>query len=326
MTQRTEISKLIKEISSGIVLSMLIIFVTIYLPVLGFFMAVLLPMPILYFRLKLGRKPGATLMFFVFVMTLTVINGFSVDALIYGGLLLSGLLLGECLEMRISIEKSVVYTVASTLGVCGIAFFSYTSLNGQGIASLLSSYVAENVKLTLSFYESMGMSPENIQLISDSVEAIEYVLVRIIPALIVIVLTFVVWVDILFIKKILSQKGIFLKALQDLNRWKAPEQLVWVAIFLAILMFIPGKNIKIIAFNCIMVLMPVYFFQGIAIVSFVFEKKKLPPLIKLFIYSFIAIQQILILVIVGLGFFDTWMNFRKLGIDSDDMDSQSSDW
>lgn len=324
MTKLTEKSRLLREIASGTVISMLIIFVTMYLPVLGFFMAMVLPMPILYFRLKLGREPGIALMVAVFAMAWAATNGSSIDMLFYGALLLLGFFLGESLEMRLSIEKSVVYTVLLTIGICSAAFFFYAALNGQEIVPLVSGYVAENVKLTLTLYENMGMSQENIQLISDSVEAIQYVLVRMIPALLVIILTFVIWVDILFIKKILDKKGIHLKELQDLSQWKAPERLVWVAIFLGVLMFIPGKNIKIAAFNCIMVLMPVYFFQGIAIVSFISDKRRLPIVVKLFIYTIIAIQQILILVIVGVGFFDTWMNFRKIGMDNN-LDGESSD-
>lgn len=324
MTQITEKSRLLREISAGTVVSMLTIFVTMYLPVLGFFMAMILPMPTLYFRLKLGRRPGIVLLITVFVMTWAATGGVSIDMLFYGALLLTGFLLGECLEMRLSIEKSVIYTVASTLGICSALFFLYAVANGKGVVPLVSGYVSENVKLTLSLYESMGMSQESIQLISDSVEAIQYVLVRIIPALLIIMLTFVVWVDTLFIKKILSKKGIVLKELQDLNQWKAPEKLVWIAISLGVLLLIPGKNVKIAAFNCIMILMPVYFFQGIAIVSFFFEKRRLPILLRLFVYTIIAIQQILILVIVGVGFFDTWMNFRKIGINKD-LDGQSSD-
>jgi len=324
MTQLTEKGRLLREISAGTVLSMLIIFATIYLPVLGFLMAMILPMPVLYFRLKLGRKPGIALTLAVFAMTFAATGGLSIDMLFYGALLLSKKKKKKCLEMRLSIEKSIIYTVASTLGVCSFAFFLYAAANGQVIVSLVSEYVSQNVKLTLSLYESMGMSQDNIQLISDSVEAIKYVLVRMTPALLIIMLTFVVWIDTLFIKKILTRKGIHLKEIEDLNQWKAPERLVWIAIFLGVLMFIPGKNMKIAAFNCIMVLMLVYFFQGIAIVSFIFEKKRLPIALKLFIYSIIAIQQILILVIVGLGFFDTWINFRKIGMNSD-LNGQSSD-
>lgn len=325
------------EIFSGTAISMLIVFVTMYLPLLGFFMAVILPMPILYFRLKLGRNPGVLIMLTVFVMTFVLTHllsglaggpsevtgslaetagGFSlsIDLLFYGVLLLTGFFLGEFLELKISIEKSFLYTLIATLGIAIAAFFLYAVSTGDGILSLVSGYVANNLKLSLALYENMGMSSENIQLVSNSVEIIQYVLVRMIPALATIMLAFVIWLNILFIKKILNRKGIHLTELQNLNQWKAPEHLVWFVILLGLLMVIPGKGIKIAAFNCIMILMPVYFFQGIAIISFIFERKNLPPLLRISIYSIIAIQQILILAIVGLGFFDTWMNFRKTGI------------
>ncbi|MBL7207247.1 MAG: DUF2232 domain-containing protein, partial [Desulfobacterales bacterium] len=58
----------------------------------------------------------------------------------------------------------------------------------------------------------------------------------------------------------------------------------------------------------------IYFFQGMAIVSFFFEKKQFSPILKFFLYSLIAIQQVIALIIIGLGFSDIWLNYRKLGI------------
>ena len=54
------------------------------------------------------------------------------------------------------------------------------------------------------------------------------------------------------------------------------------------------------------------FFQGIAIVSFFFEKKQFPRPMRIILYVMIAAQQILLLVVIGVGFFDMWINFRKL--------------
>jgi uncharacterized protein YybS (DUF2232 family) len=58
--------------------------------------------------------------------------------------------------------------------------------------------------------------------------------------------------------------------------------------------------------------MSVYFFQGIAIVSFYFNKKQFPRIIRIFLYTLIAVQQLVLLAVIGLGFFDMWFNFRKL--------------
>jgi uncharacterized protein YybS (DUF2232 family) len=59
--------------------------------------------------------------------------------------------------------------------------------------------------------------------------------------------------------------------------------------------------------------MTVYFFQGIAIVAFYFEKKQFPRVVRFFLYALIALQQLILLAVIGLGFFDMWVNFRRLG-------------
>jgi uncharacterized protein YybS (DUF2232 family) len=73
--------------------------------------------------------------------------------------------------------------------------------------------------------------------------------------------------------------------------------------------------LKLLAVNGLMMLMTVYFFGGIAIVSFYFEKKRFPVIVRVMIYSLIAFQQIFLLLVIGLGFFDMWLNFRKAGAD-----------
>ena len=75
--------------------------------------------------------------------------------------------------------------------------------------------------------------------------------------------------------------------------------------------FFPSSMLKLIGLNGLIIFMIIYFFQGIAIVSYYFEKKHLHRLLKAFLYSLIALQQILLIIVIGLGFFDTWLNFRK---------------
>ena len=48
-----------KDIVNGVLVTSLIFFVSVFIPVVGFFGALLIPLPILIYRLKLGRKHGA---------------------------------------------------------------------------------------------------------------------------------------------------------------------------------------------------------------------------------------------------------------------------
>ena len=81
------------------------------------------------------------------------------------------------------------------------------------------------------------------------------------------------------------------------------------------MLIIPEHTVKLFGINGLLILMTIYFFQGIAIISFYFEKKHFPRLLRIVLYSLIALQQIVLLIVVGLGFFDMWLNFRKLGVE-----------
>jgi hypothetical protein len=35
-------------------------------------------------------------------------------------------------------------------------------------------------------------------------------------------------------------------------------------------------------------------------------------MIRIFLYTLVAVQQLVLLAVIGLGFFDMWFNFRKL--------------
>ncbi len=78
------------------------------------------------------------------------------------------------------------------------------------------------------------------------------------------------------------------------------------------MLLIPKISLKLLGTNGLLILMTIYFFQGIAIVAFFFDKKQLPRFLRIVLYSLIAVQQLLLLVVIGLGFFDVWLNFRKL--------------
>ena len=138
-------------------------------------------------------------------------------------------------------------------------------------------------------------------------------LVRILPSLCAAGLLFSAWLNLLLAKFVLRTETFAYQAFVQLNEWKTPDALVWGVIGCALMLMLPVSFIKMLALNGMVILTIVYFFQGIAIISFYFEKKKIPTAIRALLYGTIIIQQIFLLVIAGIGFFDVWLNFRQLG-------------
>ncbi len=301
-----------KDIVSGIAVTGLIFAVSVYMPIIGFFCALFIPLPTLFYRSKLGRTTGAIIPIITIITMVAVLGGISIDTLFFVELLLLGFVLSELIELDLSIEKTILYACGSVIliGIVGLLF--YSNMSDKGIYALVAEYVSINLKLTLELYENMGVSQESIHMISNSLENIEYVLIRIIPALIVAAFFFVSWTNLLLAKPIFKSRELFYPSFGSLKLWKAPEFLVWGIIGCGLLLLLPDKTFKIFGLNGLLILITIYFFQGIAIVSFYFEKKRFPRGLRFFLYSLIALQQAILLVIIGLGFFDMWLNFRKL--------------
>ena len=302
-----------KDIVNGVLITSLIFFVSVFIPVIGFVGALFIPLPILFYRLKLGRINGCLIPLISMLLLVIVIGAMSTDVIFFGALLLLGFILGELIEFNLSIEKTLLYASGSVMltGLTGLIILSLIS--GDDMYTIVSGYVAKNLELTLALYQSMGMSEENIQLISRSLNQIRHFLVTILPALVTMSTLFVAWTNTLLAKPILKKRSLFFPDFGPLQMWKAPEVLVWGVIGCGLALFLPITAVKVIGLNGLLILMTVYFFQGIAIVSFYFEKKRFPRVIRFFLYALIALQQLILLAVIGLGFFDMWVNFRRSG-------------
>jgi uncharacterized protein YybS (DUF2232 family) len=96
------------------------------------------------------------------------------------------------------------------------------------------------------------------------------------------------------------------------NRWKSPEVLVWPLIAAGFMVLVSNQTLTLIGLNLLIVLGAVYLLHGLAIVAFYFEKWKLPSIVRGIGYGLIFLQQLVSLVVMALGLFDLWLDFRRL--------------
>ena len=305
----------VKDLAIGIGVTSVLFAITILSPILGFLCTFGIPLPTIVFRAKLGRKQGMLVPAGSLVVLVVILGGISLDILYFLELLLIGFVLYETCEQRVSVEKTIGFTsvVAVLAGFSVLLIFSTTS--ETGFFSLVSAYIRKNLEATLILYREMGMSAENLDRVKESLDQIQYVFVRILPALAVISTLIVSWTSLLFSRRLLRRLNLYFPDFGSLNHWKAPDPLVWAVIGCGLMLLIPSNWIKLAGMNGLLVLMTIYFFQGIAIISYYFEKKRFPRILRVFLYTLIALQQFLLLLIIGLGFFDIWLNFRRLPVD-----------
>lgn len=309
--------ELTRNVLKGVSAELAIFAACMMMPLLGVVFSVFMPLPSLFYRVKLGPRAGALVPAAAAGFMGAAVGQPSFDLLLFGCLMLLGYLMGNAYERGHSVERTVALPCAATLAVGVTTLSVAANLAGDGLVPLLTAFMTENMKLTLELYRELGVDKAHLDLVAEHQEAIVRVLVHLLPAMALTGLLLAGWTTVLLSSRLLPAKGLPFPNFGPLNEWRAPEQLVWGVIAGGLMLFPSDENIRTLGVSLLMVLAPVYFFAGIALVSFYCDRKRLPRPVRVLIYSLIAIQQLLLLVVIVLGFFDMWINFRKFAAPAD---------
>jgi len=202
-----------------------------------------------------------------FFILLLMTRGLAFDILYFGSLLMTGLFLGECLERHLDIQKTIGYTTALVTGSAFAAFYLYTLTQGQAMGDILTEYLGTYFKMTAEVYSEMGIEQSRIEQLNSAFMVI-------LPGMFLISYITTIWLNILIIRNMLKKRGVELKSIEQLNRYRAPEFLVWAVIGLGASLMLPVQPLKIIGVNCLIVLMLVIFFKELLLYLFIFRKRK----------------------------------------------------
>jgi len=308
-----EQNQLHRDILTGTAFALFLSVAALYLPVIGLLIGFLVPLPFIFYRIKIGRLFSGVILFAVLVILLIIFRDQGLHSgvfFLYFGL--TGFILAEAFAQNLSIEKTVLGTVAVLVGVCVAALLVYAFFSPQSVWGLMQEYFRKNIELTLGFYKEIGVPPEQIEILQASQDAILYVFMCVIPGIFVAFTIVTVWINLLMVRPILARRNLFCPDFGALNRWKSPERLVWFAIGAGLLLLVPLNGLKMFGINIVIVLTVIYLFQGLAIISYYFQKKRFPPVLRKTIYLLLAVQQLLLLVVVIAGLLDMWVDFRRL--------------
>lgn len=297
----------------GIGITALICAVAVAIPIIGFFCLLLLPQPILFYRLKLGRRQGLLIIAAALLLIFIGTGRFFADAVFLVAMMGLGFCLAEFVEQELRVEKIIAYAAGAVI-VGGLAVLMiYANLRNLSLTGFLSAYVAENLRMTIALYQKAGMAEESIRALENSLEQIAAILTRILPSLAAAGLLLTGWLNLLAARFFFNREERKFAQFRNLSIWQTPDAMVWVVAASIALLLLPSQTMKLISLNALVVLVVIYFFQGIAVVSFYFEKKEIPLVFRLLVYAVIAVQQFLLLIVAAVGFLDVWADFRRLG-------------
>lgn len=222
-----------------------------------------------------------------------------------------GLILSEVLRKNYSIEKTILHSVVALLILYMVLLICYSVALGKTPWHLIEFYISESIQENIRLYSQLDVNSEQIGLIKQNAKQITTAITHLFPALLLISTSFTVWLNVLIGKLIFQKSGMWYPDFGDLAYWKAPNWMIWSVIISGGLLLIHVWVFKIISLNLLIVFLFIYMFQGLAIINFFFKKKNVPGFFRVICYVLIFAQQFLLLLVIGLGMFDIWVDFRK---------------
>jgi uncharacterized protein YybS (DUF2232 family) len=264
--------------------------------------------------LMFGVKYGVGAGFGVLFVALALLLFLATEelAFIYGIFALMGSLILALLGRVRALENFVVAVAAALLTMtAGLSLYFYGSW-----AAMFGDFrdtLTQQLASAMRVQEKMGMPQDSLQMFKERTPQIVEMMLQLLPALLFLSFAFIVLINILYLGRRFPERRAQWFMLQHLREWKGPEPLVWGLICCGFAVFIPGLDaVRLVALNFLLVIGACYFAQGLAVIAYFFHKNKVPRFLRGMTYVLIIFQQIFTLLVVGLGLFDLWGDFRRL--------------
>ncbi|MEJ2586107.1 MAG: DUF2232 domain-containing protein [Deltaproteobacteria bacterium] len=285
-----------------------------WIPFIGPLLSLLTPLPFLYYATRLGLYEGIKLSAVV-VLAIGVTAYFAGRAqIILFALEFSfiGVGLSELFRRNFSLGQTVLWgtTLMSLLGLMSLSFIGLT--RNMGPIEMMLNYFHSELNTTLKVYEATDAVSENAIQLEGYVKAFMAILSKIYPSLMIIGTGFALWLNIIIAKPLFRIKGMRYPDFISMDRWKAPDHLVWGVIVSGFALFFSSKPIEFLAINTLIVILAIYLFHGLSIILFFLNKYHVPSWVRIGIYFLIMIQQLFLAVLTLAGLFDQWVDFRKI--------------
>jgi len=292
----------------GVVGSFVLFAFYLVIPPLGIFSGILAPFPAAYDRLVHGRI--ASLIVILGATTaITALFGVFAGGLYLGMCGMTGFLMPELLLRGVSGSRALFWTTAANLLVFTVGFIAYSAVSGINLQGLISAEISSSLKQAVALYEKGGVTGEELELIKRSMSTAADLLQRLYPALVTVMLVVIAGVNLVLLRKSTAKSALNL-AIDDFSTFRNPDLLVWILIAAGSSLLLPVSPVTTPLLNLLLIVIMLYFFQGMAVISALFTKHSVSNLLRILLYIMLIIQPYLLALVAGIGLFDLWVDFR----------------
>lgn len=289
-------------------LTLALLVATSSLGVAGFLLVALIAVPAAYIHMRYGTTPAAaTVVLSAFGAYLLDGSTGSVGYVLQFGLV--SIILPLLLRRGWSWDWAAALSVTAIVLVSFLILALYAALAGSSVSGQIDAFTDAQVTQAMALYEASDLTPEQLEEVKSAAERMAgYLRYAYFGAAVAV--TGLLTMLLLGILSY-SARGNYSLPLSDFREWKAHELLVWPLIAAGFVSFFADGFTKQVGVNLLIIMLPIYFLQGLAIVAHFFDRRNISPIMRGCGYVLIAFLNPLPIVITGIGVFDLWVDFRK---------------
>ncbi len=274
----------------------------------GSFVSLFSALPAAYVCMRIGGLVGAGIVVGV-CGALTGAFGFwaALGYLLQFGL--ASLFLPLLLRRGVAWDKAVLL---SSLGIvaCILATLAgYAARTGQTVLNLVEGFVRQEFDKAMALYQKAELSVSQMAEMRSLAQQMADLLLLAYPGLMLTATGVMLLLLLAFLVRL--SKGDYQVPGPVFPDWKVSEPMIWPLILAGFTAFLGQGLVQQIAVNVLIVLLPIYFLQGMAIVSSIFNRRGISPVLRGMGYLMIFFVTPFPYIVTGIGVFDLWVDFRK---------------
>ncbi len=217
-----------------------------------------------------------------------------------------GLLVPELTLRGFSASRTLCWGVGAALVITVLAALIYSQFTGEQVyQGLLDNFIASSEMVMKFSQQDRVVQKEMLEAMRSMTET----MVRLFPALMTITLFAVaaiiraVYLFMGIRRGLPLVRGIF-------NDYRNPEYLVLLLIAAGFAMLAGIPQVSSASLNVLVVLAVLYFMQGLAVALTLIARQAFAGFLRLLMYFFLILQPLSAILLVVLGVFDLWGDFR----------------
>ncbi len=301
-----------KDQALPLVLILGILALTAAFPFVGMVLGVLMPLPIIWTYVRVGRVQGLVLIGLVFLLVLVFAGGLPARVFFaeYGVL---AWVMAEGIRQSQPLDRCIFFSALGSTLVSILLLFVFLAEQDVGVGEFIEKQVSAQIQVSVDAMNAMGEGSEEERLLLEkNFSTVAKLFAEIYPSLLMVGSLITALTNYFSLLWLAGKMRIdFPFHSGKFSQWNLPEATVWFLVVAGCDVAFWG-GLGAVGTNLLVVVLLAYFLQGVAVVVHFLQTRNFARIFWFVSFFLIMVQPILIGITIGVGVFDLWADFRKL--------------